>query len=168
MKRILFLGLAFLVFVATKAQSDPSLNDFGRKFLAGLAEGNRKDLDPIRVSEQDVLPTLQAAGFDEEQQQHELETFRDAQERMEASYSASFTKLMEAMKDKKLNKATLVEVRRERPLEGPLEAGRVDKSDLLIIFNIKDDQFVIDVDDCVHTSNGWRFTAKFHLDSLDN
>lgn len=168
MKRILFLGLALLAFVATKAQSDPSLNDFGRKFLAGLAEGNRNDLDPIRVSEQDVLPTLQAAGFDEEQQQHELETFRDAKERMEVSYNASFTKLMEAMKDKKLNKATLVEVRRERPLEGPLEAGRVDKSDLLIIFNMKDDQFVIDVDDCVNTTNGWRFTAKFHLDSLDN
>lgn len=168
MKRILFLSLALLTFATSKAQSDPSLNDFGRKFLAGLAEGNRKDLDPMRVSEQDVLPTLQAAGFDEEQQQQELEAFRNAKEKMEVSYLASHTKLTEALKDKKLSKATLVEVRREKPLEGPLEPGRVDKSDLLIIFNVKDEQFVIDVDDCVKTTNGWRFTAKFHLDSLDN
>ena len=168
MKRILLIGLVLLSFASSKAQFDLSLTAFGNAFLQGLAAGEQKQLDALWVSEQDVLPTMQAAGATKEQQDREIAIFRSQRRRMEALYASSYKKLMEDFKGKDLSKATLVEVRRTKELVEPLEPGTVDKTDLLLIFNVMDEQYVLKLDGALKCVSGWRFIAKFYLDSLDH
>jgi hypothetical protein len=64
--------------------------------------------------------------------------------------------------EKGLETLAFVRIEKQHESKNP----NVEKSDLLIFVKINGQDYVIDVDDCVHTPNGWRLTAKFSIKDI--
>ena len=159
MKRIGWLLLMMVWACWSPAQSDVALESFGSAFLTGLVSKDIENLRPLMVSESDARATMADIDLAQADIDQEMAIFNEASGRMQANFQASFDLAMEAIKDFAVEDIAFVKIERERPSRHP----NIEKCDLLLYFNVRKKKFFIDVDDCVHTVNGWGFTSKFEV-----
>lgn len=156
------LCLLLLLFAASaglRAQADASLETFGKAFVKAISQKEKAAFEPLMISEDAARATMAATAVDTADQRQEMERFREALPKMQANFARAHEQLIDFMKGQDLSKASFVKIEREGE---PKQDVIVDKTDLVLYFKIKRKQFVIDIDDCVKTVQGWRFTAKFH------
>jgi hypothetical protein len=161
MKKLLWVLVPLLLLAAksSKAQNGNELENFGKAFVKAITEGQQSALAPLMISEDAAKATMASTGLDTAQQRNEIERFNEALPRMLGNFERSFNYLKDFLKDEDLSKAEFIRIEKERESEQEL----VEKTDLLLYFKIKRKHFVIDIDDCVRTVMGWRFTAKFEV-----
>ncbi|MBL0018277.1 MAG: hypothetical protein IPP17_18015 [Bacteroidetes bacterium] len=145
------------------AQGNAGLDDFGKNFVQAIAEKNQTALEPLMISEEAARATMAATGLDTAEQRLEIERFNAAMPKMKANFDRAYAALMEGLQKEDLSKIKFVSIKKQDESETQL----VEKSDLLVRFKIKRKEFVLDIDDCVNTVQGWRFTAKFHLETAE-
>lgn len=161
MKKLLWflIPMLLLTAAASKAQNGNELENFGKAFVKAITEGQQSALAPLMISEEAAKATMASTGLDTAQQRSEIDAFNKALPKMLANFERSFNYLKDFLKDEDLSKAEFIKIEKERESEQDL----VEKTDLLLYFKIKRKHFVIDIDDCVRSVMGWRFTAKFEV-----
>ena len=161
MKKLLWVLVPFLLLTvaSSKAQNDNELENFGKAFVKAISEGQQAALAPLMISEDAAKATMASTELDTSQQRIEIERFNEALPRMIGYFERSFQSLKDFLKDEDLSKAEFIRIEKERESKQEL----VEKTDLLLYFKIQRKHFVIDIDDCVRTVMGWRFTAKFEV-----
>jgi hypothetical protein len=116
------------------------------------------------VTEADARATVAQIDMTQEERDHELAIFNEAYPRMKANFEACFVYAMTFLEEEDFEKIAFVKIMRERESRHP----NIEKCDLLLYFNIGKKEYFIDVDDCVHMSNGWRFTSKFEVQEVES
>ena len=156
----ILLGLILVSFLQLlPAQGNSELEDFGKNFLKAISAQDQPALSLLWINEETARATMASTGLDTAAQRFEIEQFKEALPRMKAHFDRAYTALMESLKTEKPSKAKFLRIERKGESKNPL----VEKVDLLLYFAIKRKAFVLDIDDCVKTIHGWRFTGKFHL-----
>jgi hypothetical protein len=171
MKKILLILPAALVLyfsawaqnTAASTPDDAALEVFGRSFVAALAQKDIAALKPLMINEVDARNTLAQTDMTPEQQDKEIEALYKAMPNMLTNFEHAHSLCWATHGERGLWNMEYVKTARQRESNHPV----IEKTDLLIYIKMNGGDMVIDVDDCVRTVNGWRFTAKFGIKRLD-
>jgi hypothetical protein len=162
-KILLILPVALSLYITALAQDDAALEVFGRSFVSALAQKDIAALKPLMINEVDARNTLAQTAMPAEQQDREIESLQKAMPNMQTNFEHAHALCWATHGEQGLGNIEYVKTERQRESKNPT----IEKTDLLIYIKMKGQDMVIDVDDCVRTVNGWRFTAKFGIKHLE-